>query len=856
MRPRVGPMQVLGVLVAASCGLIAGMMILGAGRAMRAAPIADAPIDWADAAAWFGWTVLVAVGIGVIATAIALPAAWASRRMAAWWWAILCAPLMLPQYLIYASWGLLREPGTRLGAALEGAPTWVWQWAGYAQALGGLALWAMPIGAVIVGSAARRIDREALDALRMSGAGAFRRWRAQSGMVMPAILTSVCVVSMIMFGSAIPLHLARVQTYAVVVWRRVNESGWSPGAWMLALPLILFAAAAGVFMARRLIRACRLVASPGIERDSSGGRGSAAAAWLIWGMAVIVPTVVFASHGGVWHAITRIPAVFGDAIANSSVTAVLVASGSALIAIGTAAGLGAEARWVRRLALAGVYGWIVMAVVPGVLVGGALASAERWSGLAWLPDRMTLVSAHLARFGGVGAILGVLAHAVESEPLRDARRMLSGGGLVAWWRSAGRLQAGLILAAPVAGFALSLHEIEATVIAAPPGPGNLAEALLAKLHYLRDDELSAMGLALLASGILLGVIAGAMSTRSLRALRRGAPIALLAVAIFVIPACGRRDPEVALPIEVRAQFGGLNEELQLVYPRCIDTDGKNLWIIDKSGWVSRATLDGEPVARWKLPNVEKGYPVGVTAGPDGLIYIADTHQHQVAVYRPTADGAELAGTIGELGEGDGQFIYPTDVVIIPASDGVTPERIYVSEYGGNDRISAFDADGAFLFSFGHAPDRAVDGDVVLSRPQSMVFDPRRRELIVADAVDHRLGRFTLEGELIAWIGLADQTPGVGAGAFSYPYGLAMREDGSVAVAEYGGCRVQIIDPGTGEGLGIYGTAGRGEGQLVSPWGVAAVGRDLFVLDSGNNRVIRFRPERASVSSEGTGVASR
>jgi len=38
--------------------------------------------------------------------------------------------------------------------------------------------------------------------------------------------------------------------------------------------------------------------------------------------------------------------------------------------------------------------------------------------------------------------------------------------------------------------------------------------------------------------------------------------------------------------------------------------------------------------------------------------------------------------------------------------------------------------------------------------------------------------------------------------------------------------------------------------------VAAVGRDLFVLDSGNNRVIRFRPERASVSSEGTGVASR
>ncbi|MCB0818272.1 MAG: hypothetical protein KDB77_12240, partial [Flavobacteriales bacterium] len=492
-------------------------------------------------------------------------------------------------------------------------------------------------------------------------------------------------------------------------------------------------------------------------------------AWVVWLLAVIVPTVVFASHRGVWHAITRIPAVFGDAIANSSVTALFVALGSAVIAIGTAAGLSAESRWLRRMTMAGVYGWIVMAVVPGVLVGGALASAERWSGLAWIPDRSLLVAAHLARFGCVSAILGVLAHAVESEPLRDARRMLSGGGLVAWWRSAGRLQAGLIVAAPVAGFALSLHEIEATVIAAPPGPGNLAETLLAKLHYLRDDELSAAGVVLLGSGILLGVIAGAMSTRSLRTLRRGAPIALLALAMVVVPACERRDPEVALPIEVKAQFGGLNEQLQLVYPRCIDTDGKNLWIIDKSGWVSRATLDGEPIARWKLPNVEKGYPVGVTAGPDGLIYIADTHQHRVAVYRPTADGAELVRTLGELGEGDGQFIYPTDVVIIPASDGVTPERIYVSEYGGNDRISAFDGDGRFLFSFGHAQDRAGDGEVVLSRPQSMVFDAHRRELIVADAVDHRLGRFTLDGELIAWIGVADQTPGVGAGAFRYPY---------------------------------------------------------------------------------------
>ena len=75
--------------------------------------------------------------------------------------------------------------------------------------------------------------------------------------------------------------------------------------------------------------------------------------------------------------------------------------------------------------------------------------------------------------------------------------------------------------------------------------------------------------------------------------------------------------------------------------------------------------------------------------------------------------------------------------------------------------------------------------------------------------------------------------------FNYPYGLCLREDGTALVCEFGGGRVQWIDLEKGTSLGCFGVAGRGPGELASPWAVAAVGERVFVLDSGNNRVQAF-----------------
>ena len=209
---------------------------------------------------------------------------------------------------------------------------------------------------------------------------------------------------------------------------------------------------------------------------------------------------------------------------------------------------------------------------------------------------------------------------------------------------------------------------------------------------------------------------------------------------------------------------------------------------------------------------------------------------------PYPNKRQLLRSFGSYGKDPGQFIYPTDVAVITGADGVTPQRIYVSEYGGNDRICAFDGEARFLFSFGAFGSSADPGQIEFNRPQSLAVarDPKGTpsELVVTDSRNHRLGRFTLDGALIAWIGSPD-TPGDALGQFLYPYGIALLADGTALISEYGNNRVQRIDLASGRGLQVWGRPGRGDGDLATPWGIAVIGDRTFVLDTGNNRLVSF-----------------
>lgn len=346
---------------------------------------------------------------------------------------------------------------------------------------------------------------------------------------------------------------------------------------------------------------------------------------------------------------------------------------------------------------------------------------------------------------------------------------------------------------------------------------------------------------------------------------------VLSGTIACFAGCGGA-PAPGTPLDVVTTWGEVGSRPgQFSYPRAMDCSDDSLWIVDKQARIQRIDpISGHALGEWQMPEWEMGKPTGITVwNPtptegDELIFVPDTHYFRVMVYKAsdakpgvhsvrastgTAEvGTESVGAesptplakFGEYGEGGGQFIYLTDVAALPGADG-TISKLYVSEYGGNDRISVFDVTGDFaagtaevtfqrsIGKFGSGP------GVEFNRPQSIVLDPSRGWLVVTDACNHRIGVLTLEGALVRWIG-SPETSGRGVGQFLYPYGVTLLPDGTAMVCEFGNNRVQRIDLTTGESMGTYGVAGRSAGELSTPWAVTILDGKAYILDSGNNRV--------------------
>lgn len=293
--------------------------------------------------------------------------------------------------------------------------------------------------------------------------------------------------------------------------------------------------------------------------------------------------------------------------------------------------------------------------------------------------------------------------------------------------------------------------------------------------------------------------------------------------VLLVAAPGCRKPSIA-DRQPDFIFGdrGLGHG-QMVYPRAmaLGPDGC-IFVIDKTARIQRFSPDGEFETCWQMPEWEAGQPTGLSVDPAGRVLVADTHYFRIIMF--DRDGNELA-RFGSMGTGDGEFLLTT----VAVADG--NGRIYVSEYGDNDRISVFSSDLEFLYSFG----RENMGDMPLIRPQSIAID-RDGTLWVADACRHRICHFSPDGTLLDSFGTLGREPG----QLQYPYHVAVCPDGTLLVSEFGNNRLQRFDR-TGRSLETWGGTGTAPGQLLSPWSAVVTEKGLvYVLDSGNNRIQVFR----------------
>ncbi len=169
--------------------------------------------------------------------------------------------------------------------------------------------------------------------------------------------------------------------------------------------------------------------------------------------------------------------------------------------------------------------------------------------------------------------------------------------------------------------------------------------------------------------------------------------------------------------------------------------------------------------------------------------------------------------------------------------GVTPAQLVAEPYVDPylDRIITLPA-GVQIGGPGLAPGQ-------LSGPRGIAIAPNG-EIYVADAMNHRVQRFSAEGLVLGeWGSFAAAPEGEVAptGTFNEPWDVAVGPDGTVYVADTWNHRIQRFTA-EGEFLSSFGSFGQ-TGEPTAFWGPRAIAVDaagrLFVADTGNKRVVIF-----------------
>jgi DNA-binding beta-propeller fold protein YncE len=262
-------------------------------------------------------------------------------------------------------------------------------------------------------------------------------------------------------------------------------------------------------------------------------------------------------------------------------------------------------------------------------------------------------------------------------------------------------------------------------------------------------------------------------------------------------------------------------------------------------------------------------PGNLAIGAEGAAYVADSKNNRVDVFSPqgnflrafgegVVDGAEALQVCttatsclqGKASSAPGGMNGPEDVAFGP--DG----QLYVADRD-NNRIDILTPEGAFLRAFG-------EGE--LEEPEGIGFGSTG-ELYVADTENDRVVVFTMSGSFVREFGAS----GEAAGDLDGPHDVVESAGGLVAVSDDNNNRVDVFTAG-GTFVRAFGAevdlgggnvcttacrkggASDASGGFESPSALAldATG-NLYVADTGNNRVAQFTLGGTFVKAFGEGV---
>lgn len=195
----------------------------------------------------------------------------------------------------------------------------------------------------------------------------------------------------------------------------------------------------------------------------------------------------------------------------------------------------------------------------------------------------------------------------------------------------------------------------------------------------------------------------------------------------------------------------------------VSPDGHFIYVLNAGNQrIERYARDGSFVGVWDAtsdPGLSLAYTngqgaSGMTVGPDGLVYVADTWNHIVIVLDQEGRVVRQLGQRGvltDIGDGGDPASSP-GLFFGPRGVAVLNDEIYVTDTG-NERVQVFSKDGTFLRAFGGFG----TGSGQLQEPTGIVAGPDGN-LYVADSGNGRIAVFTHQGAYLkeipvdAWAG--------------------------------------------------------------------------------------------------------
>jgi DNA-binding beta-propeller fold protein YncE len=219
-------------------------------------------------------------------------------------------------------------------------------------------------------------------------------------------------------------------------------------------------------------------------------------------------------------------------------------------------------------------------------------------------------------------------------------------------------------------------------------------------------------------------------------------------------------------------------------------------------------------------------PWGITVGPDGSVYVADTWNHRIQKFTPEGEFLTMWGYFGQAEAPDAMW-GPRDIKMSP--DGV----VYVSDTG-NKRIVLFDSEGNPISEFGEAG--LLPGQ--FDEPVGIAIDTQNR-VFVADTWNQRIQSFITSvdfnyeplnsWDVVGWYGQSlDNKPYLAADSQNYIY-----------VSDPEGYRV-LQFTSQGEFVRYWGDLSSGPDGFGLVGGIAVDAQDgIWVSDPGNNRIMHF-----------------